>query len=136
MTRLRARMRTESAGFSTGWTMSQLSTLVRILDFGPVSISELAAAEHVRPQSMAETVAALKRGELVTAEQDPDDRRKSLIAVTAAGQDLVTSVRASRRAWLAQAIESELSAEEIKAVHEATQLLHRLANTQTDGGLK
>ena len=131
--RLRRRLRAETASSSTGWTWSQVSTLARVVDLGSTTTSELAAADHVRPQSMAETVAALKRGGLVTTQPDPTDGRKSMITATARGQEVVASVRASRRLWLAQAITTELTDDEQQTLHEATRILNRLANATMEG---
>ena len=46
MTRLRARLRSESAPTEMRWTWSQLTTLGRIISEGPATVSELAHAEH------------------------------------------------------------------------------------------
>ena len=43
-----------------------------------MSVSDLAAAEHVRPQSMAQTVGDLEDEGLVSRRPDPDDRRRAL----------------------------------------------------------
>jgi DNA-binding MarR family transcriptional regulator len=67
MIRLRARLRAESAPDDMRLTWSQISTLLRIAEEGPITVSALAVAEHVRPQSMAETVAALRQEGLVSA---------------------------------------------------------------------
>jgi len=60
MTRLRARLRSETAPTEMSATWSQLTTLARIIAEGPTTTSALAQAEHVRRQSMAETIAALR----------------------------------------------------------------------------
>src|SRR5258707_14804526 len=81
MIRLRARLRAESAPENMRWTGSQITTLARIAGEGPITVSALAVAEHGRPQSMAETVAALRDEGLVSAKADPPDRRKTLMAI-------------------------------------------------------
>ncbi|WP_218156919.1 MarR family transcriptional regulator [Amycolatopsis saalfeldensis] len=81
------RLRTESAPADRRWAWSQITTLSRIGEEGPTTVSALAAAEHVRPQSMAETVAALDREGLVARGPDPTDGRKTLISVTEGGAD-------------------------------------------------
>jgi DNA-binding MarR family transcriptional regulator len=53
MTRLRARLRSESSPDEMELTWSQITTLARIVREGPVTATELARAEHVRRQSMA-----------------------------------------------------------------------------------
>ena len=126
ITRLRARLRAESTT-TTGWTISQLSTLARIIKEGPITASQLAQAEHVRPQSIAEIVTALKTDGLVVARRDPSDGRKALITATAAGKRLIESVSASREAWLAWAIEAVVAPGERRALEKTIDLLNRLA---------
>ncbi len=124
--RIRARMRAESTT-STGWTMSQLSTLARIMNDGPITTSALAQAEHVRPQSIAEIVTALKQDGLVVAEPDPTDRRKVLLRATADGRDVIHQVSSSREAWLARAIEAVVGPDDRAQLDRAVELLNRLA---------
>jgi DNA-binding MarR family transcriptional regulator len=128
MTRLRARLRTESAPADRRWAWSQITTLSRIGEEGPTTVSALAAAEHVRPQSMAETVAALDREGLVARGPDPTDGRKTLISVTAAGRKLLSAIPAIREAWLEEAIEQHLSPAERRTLAKAAQIMERLAD--------
>jgi DNA-binding MarR family transcriptional regulator len=129
MVRLRARLRTESAPADRHWTWSQITTLGRIAEDEPTTAAALAAAEHVRPQSMAETVAALLREGLVSRESDPTDGRKSLISTSAAGRELLSSIPAIRGAWLEAAIEQHLSPAERRTLAEAAQIMERLADS-------
>jgi DNA-binding MarR family transcriptional regulator len=128
MTRLRARLRSESAPTEMPWTWSQLTTLGRIVAEGPTTMSELAHAEHVRRQSMAETVAALRAHDLVTAAQDPDDGRKTLITATAKGRSLLETIPAAREAWLAAAISKALGPGEEQALLKAAAIMNRIAD--------
>jgi DNA-binding MarR family transcriptional regulator len=128
MTRLRARLRSESAPTEMAWTWSQLTTLGRIVAEGPTTMSELAHAEHVRRQSMAETVAALRAHDLVTAAQDPDDGRKTLITATAKGRSLLETIPAAREAWLAAAIAKALGPGEEQALLKAAAIMNRIAD--------
>jgi len=129
MVRLRARLRAESEPSDMRWTWSQISTLNRIAEEGPTTVSALAVAEHVRPQSMAETVAALRREGLVTAKSDPTDGRKSLMSVTPAGRKLLMNIRPIREAWLEAAIEQHLTPAERRTLLEAADLMERLADS-------
>ncbi|HXO49511.1 MAG TPA: MarR family transcriptional regulator [Mycobacterium sp.] len=98
--RLRARLRAESALGEMRFTWSQVSTLGRNAEDGTATVSALAVAEHVRPQSMAETVAALRNAGLVAAKSDPRDGRKTLMSVTPAGRKLSrTSARIGKPGW-------------------------------------
>ncbi len=129
MTRLRARLRLESAPTDMSWTWPQLVTLSRIVIEGPMSVSALAQAEHVRPQSMAETVAALKRLGLVTSAADPNDGRKTLISATDEGRALTASVPAVRAAWLDTAITGLTDPAEREALGTAIEVMNRLADS-------
>jgi DNA-binding MarR family transcriptional regulator len=129
--RLRARLRAEARP-SDGWTTSQLATLRRIALEGPTTASRLAQDEHVRPQSMGEIVTTLKAADLVSAEPDPDDGRKSLLRATTAGKQLVQQRSKSREAWLAKAIESLVEQERADALADAIALLNALADWGVD----
>jgi DNA-binding MarR family transcriptional regulator len=81
-----------------------------------MTTSDLAAAEYVRPQSMAATPAPLLEARLVVRHRDPDDGRRILIVPTDAGRDALRSVQSQRDAWLASAIERVLDEEELEAL--------------------
>lgn len=125
--RLRARLRAEQTSVTTGQSMSQLSALGRLADIGPVTATELAVLEHVRQQSMAESVAALRADGLVDAAPDPADRRRMLLTITDRGHALVESVLGHRAAWLSEAIDARLSSEEVEVLAAALPLIARLA---------
>src|SRR5580693_854118 len=127
MTRLRARLRSESAPTEMSATWSQLTTLARIIAEGPTTTSALAQAEHVRRQSMAETILALRANGLVASEPDPGDRRKTLITATEKGQQLSATIPAAREAWLSSAISTLLDAEQ-QTLLEAAAIMNRIAD--------
>lgn len=132
MTRLRARLRLESAPDTWAWTWSQLNTLVRIATVGSSTAAELAQAEHVRPQSMAETVAALKRERLVVGRSDPADGRKVLLDATDEGRRLAATIPALREAWLDAAMHAALDDHEREQLGAAVALMNRLADWPND----
>jgi DNA-binding MarR family transcriptional regulator len=130
MTRLRARLRTESAPDETPtWTWSQLMTLARIVKEGPTTVSELAQAEHVRRQSMAETVSSLRAQGLISSVQDLGDRRRTLISPTERGRSLSRTIPAAREEWLSRAISRTLSSGEQQTLRQATAIINRLADS-------
>jgi DNA-binding MarR family transcriptional regulator len=120
------RLRAERGGIPLG----QITVLGRLERGGPAGISALAAAERVRPQSMAATVAALDAGGLVARSADPGDGRRALIELTAAGRAALLADRRRREDWLADAIARDLSARERRVLAEATALLARLADEE------
>jgi DNA-binding MarR family transcriptional regulator len=128
MVRLRARLRAESAPDDMRWSWSQVTTLHRIAEEGPTTVSALAVAEHVRPQSMAETVAALREGGLVSAKSDPTDGRKTLMSITPSGRKLSSSIGPIREDWLTAAIEQHLTVTERRTLLKAADIMQRLAD--------
>jgi DNA-binding MarR family transcriptional regulator len=131
MTRLRARLRAESAPAGMHWSWSQLTTLARIVTEGPATTTELAQAEHVRRQSMAETVAALRADGLVEAQPDPSDGRKILIGATRRGRSLSATIPAAREAWLDSAITGQLDAEQQETLLKAAEIMNTIADSDT-----
>ena len=95
---------------------------------GPQSVSDLAKAERMRPQSMAQTVSELESDGLVERRADPDDRRRALVQLTTHGQTVLELDRRAREGWLARAIEQDLSPAEQGVLAEAVELLRRLAS--------
>ncbi|MCM2423892.1 MarR family transcriptional regulator [Streptomyces sp. RKAG293] len=130
MTRLRARLRTEAPIDDLPWNWSHLTTLHRMVKHGPVTTSALAQAEHVRRQSMAEIVAVLRAGGLVTRAKDPNDGRKSLLSATPAGRALTERIPAAREAWLAGVIGSTLKATERRTLEKAAEIMNRMADSE------
>jgi DNA-binding MarR family transcriptional regulator len=133
MTRLRARGREEAGQTSSGFTLSQLTILTRVLEGGPTTSASMAAAEHVSHQSIAQSVAILKEAGMVRGLPDATDGRKVLIAATDAGRSMFESLMASRKAWLAQAIEATVDPSERDRVEATIELLEQLAAAKTGG---
>jgi len=125
--RLHGRLREAAYASGVELPIAQVAVLKRLRNEGPSSASALAAAEHVTHQAVTQTLAALKQATLVRSVPDPTDGRKNIISITAAGNRLFEAAIASRDAWLARAIESELSARERAGLEKSTELLERLA---------
>lgn len=109
--------------------LAQVTVLGRLDRVGPRGVSDLAAGERVRPQSMASTVAALLAAGLVSRAPDPGDRRRVLIALTPAGREALAADRRRREGWLADAIRGDLSPKEQRALADAALLLSRIAES-------
>ena len=105
------------------------AVLARLERDGPSSASELAAAERVRPQSMAETVGDLEADGLVARAPHPTDKRRTLVSLTDSGRDTLNADRMLREGWLAQAISEHLSADERRTLAAALAVLRRLAES-------
>ena len=108
--------------------VGQMAVLGRLDREGPASTSDLAAAERMRPQSMAQTVRELESAGLVSRRPDPDDGRRALVELTPAGLERLHTTRARREGWLSAALERELTADERAALARALALLRRVAD--------
>jgi DNA-binding MarR family transcriptional regulator len=107
--------------------ISHGSVLGRLDREGPQSVSALAVAERVRPQSMAQTVGDLEGDGLVKRNPDPSDGRRQLVSLTPQGKETLEADRRNREGWLVKAIE-ELPAEDQETVGRAIVLLRHLAD--------
>ena len=109
--------------------VAQATVLSRLDREGPQTTSALAAAERVRPQSMAETLAELGEARLVARRPDPSDRRQVLIELTEEGRLRIAADRRRREGWLAAAMAAELTPEEQDVLIAAVPLLRRLSES-------
>jgi DNA-binding MarR family transcriptional regulator len=109
-------------------TLPQASVLSRLAREGPMSPGALAAADHVRPQSMSTTLAALEAQGLVARRADPADGRRVVITLTTAGEQALQGVRRLREERLGRAIADHLTPEEQQTLIAALPLLERLAD--------
>jgi DNA-binding MarR family transcriptional regulator len=111
-----------------GFPLSHGTVLGRLDRDGPQSVSDLASAERMRPQSMAQTVADLEAQGHVERRPDPTDRRRALVALTAEGRAALLRDRGRRDGWLTGAIAEQLSPAEQDVLREAVELLRRLTD--------
>ncbi len=111
-----------------GPSVGRLAVLGRLDRDGPSSISDLAACERMRPQSMAQTVHDLETAGLVSRRPDPADGRRAFVQLTPAGCDLLAQTRSGRETWLTEALESKLDVGERALLHEALALMSRIAD--------
>ncbi|HEX4717589.1 MAG TPA: MarR family transcriptional regulator [Thermoleophilaceae bacterium] len=109
-----------------GFPIHHGAVLGRLDREGARSIGQLATAERVRPQSMAQTVQELERRGLVARRTDPNDRRKVLVELTAEGRAALEADRRHREGWLAEGIADDLTAAERATLTRALDLLRRL----------
>ncbi|MBS1676935.1 MAG: MarR family transcriptional regulator [Actinobacteria bacterium] len=107
--------------------LTQTWVLGRLDREGPASVSDLAQALRVRPQSMAQTVGDLEGEGMVERNPDPDDRRRALVSLTAAGQARIVADRAAREGWLVKALEG-LSETDRETIERSVDILARLAD--------
>jgi DNA-binding MarR family transcriptional regulator len=106
-----SRLRRHLKDVATGsdLTPSQTAVLTRLWKEDASSASALAAAERVRPQSMATILAGLDQHGLIRRAPDPDDRQV-------------------REEWLARAMQERYTERERRVILDALSLLQRLTD--------
>ncbi|MGC8517644.1 MAG: MarR family winged helix-turn-helix transcriptional regulator [Steroidobacteraceae bacterium] len=118
--------RLRDQGHFGDFTWTQMKVLGRLERDGPATVSALAHAEGIRPQSIGATVATLKSAGLISGAADPHDGRQTLLSLTPACRELIQSARAAREDWLMRAIGTRLDPAERAALADAVGLLERL----------
>ena len=113
---------------SGDFTSAQKSVLLRLDRDGPATVSALARAESVRPQSMRVTVVGLESMKVVSGNPDPTDGRQTLIDLTPSFRKALNANRAAREDWLLRALQAQLSSQELNDLAAAIKLLQRLAD--------
>lgn len=109
-------------------TWSQMSVLGHLERDGPATVTTLARAEGVRPQSMGATVSILQTAGLISGSPDPNDGRQTVISLTAACRDMIKASRAAREDWLFRTIQAKLTPAEQGELASAVELLKRLVD--------
>ncbi|WP_448101285.1 MarR family winged helix-turn-helix transcriptional regulator [Luteibacter jiangsuensis] len=110
------------------FTSAQKSVLLRLDRDGPATVSALARAESVRPQSMRITVAGLEAMKAISGKPDPNDGRQTLVDLTPAFRKTLRESRAAKEDWLVRALQAQLSPKEQDELAAAVKLLERLAD--------
>jgi DNA-binding MarR family transcriptional regulator len=110
-------------------TSSQISALLRLEQDGPATVTALARAEGVRPQSMGATISALEAAGLVHGAPDPNDGRQTILSLTPMCREWIAAVRAAGEDWLFRAIRTNLAAHELDQLASAIALLKRLVGS-------
>jgi len=109
------------------FTPSQVMAMAA-LEKGPATVTELADAQGVRPQSMSATISALESAGVVSGAPDASDGRKTIWSLTDEARARVVTARAVRSDWLVRIIRQELVPEERAQLEAAVALLRRLAD--------
>lgn len=122
VTRLARRLR-QHGGVDASPT--QLAALATIERHGPITLGDLAAAEHVQPPTITAAVGRLEQQGLVSRRPDRADKRVVRVAVTAAGRRLLDRNRSLKTAFLARRLDT-LDPSERATLEDAAVLLDRL----------
>jgi DNA-binding MarR family transcriptional regulator len=121
------KLRVREHGGGNDLTPSQTSVLLRLEKDGPGTVSSLARAEGMRPQSMSAIVTPLQESGLVSGAPDPSDGRQTLMSLTPKCLKWLQEGRAARQDWLTLTIFQKLSVHEQETRQAALELLTRLA---------
>src|SRR4030095_7993411 len=105
-----------------GITASTLSAVSVLVCGGPMRVTDLARAEHVRPPTMTRIVAALEADQLAKRTADAADGRSVRIDATRRGERLRQEGRKRRVERLGDALK-ELSDEELTVLSRAAAII-------------
>src|SRR2546423_14349253 len=83
-------------------TASQASALATVSRSGPITVGELAKAEHVSSPMITKIAKGLEEEGLVTRTVDTSDKRVTRMAITKEGQRRLERSRGRKNAWLGQ----------------------------------
>ena len=112
-------------------SLTSLSTLATLDRTGPRRVTDLAVSQGVAQPSMTVLVTALERSRLVERRGDPADRRVALVALTAAGAELLRAQRRAGAEALIQLI-GKLPADEAAALVAAIPALRHLRELERE----
>jgi DNA-binding MarR family transcriptional regulator len=124
--KLSRRLRDQTNFNDLTWT--QISVLYRLEQEGPATVTHLARAAGMRPQSMGANISALEAAGFVVGRPDPGDGRQTILSITPACEEWIRAGRAARQDWLHNTIQSRLDTAEQEQLDRAIALLKRLGD--------
>ena len=104
---------------------SQTAALATIERHGPLTPSELATRERVQRPTVTRVLARLEEAGLIQRAADPEDRRSSLVTVSADGASLLAVARSRKDLYLARRLDS-LDAADRATLDRAAAILERM----------
>ena len=108
-------------------SLNQTAVLGLLVKQETITPGEVAHRLRMQPQALTRTFAALEEQGWTRRLPDPSDGRQSLLTITAAGREVLADEMRPRDAWVAAAMERELTAAEIELLVVAARLLERLS---------
>ncbi|HEY2636431.1 MAG TPA: MarR family transcriptional regulator [Solirubrobacteraceae bacterium] len=123
VTRTARRLRQEAA--PAGLSPTLTAALATVDRLGPLTPSELAAAERIQRPTATRILARLEADGLLERAADPADRRSWLVSATPTGRALLHEVRTRKEAFLAERL-AALEAADLAALERAATVLERL----------
>lgn len=128
LARIQARIKQEGTESVIGLTPSQVAMLKRLADSDGLSVTQLAAAEHVSQQAITQRLALLKPTGYVVQEKDPADARRKLVRITDAGTAALAELADAEQTWLASAVD-KLEAKDREALARAAEIMELMAGS-------
>jgi DNA-binding MarR family transcriptional regulator len=122
--RLNRRLRSQRTDETV--SLTQISALATLHRCGPMTPSELAASERVRPPSMTRVIAALEEEGLVSRRDHPTDGRQSIIELSSKGAELLAEEASAKERWLDKRL-AELTEDERAILARASEIIDRMA---------
>jgi DNA-binding MarR family transcriptional regulator len=112
-----------------GPSFTEVAVLVRLARDGPTSPTELAGQERVTSQAIAAVVRELENRSLVARSAHPEDGRRTVIAITPAGHDVLHDREQTVMTGLLRALSESCSEAELRHLDAAIPVLDHLADT-------
>lgn len=109
---------------------SQRHVLRHLYRHSAATVSELAALEGVRTQSMGATVQSLKDLGYIHGKPDPEDGRKTLLYLSDVFKEKIEATLLIKDEWLQKRIANCLTEEEAALLQDALPLLNRLISEE------
>ncbi|HXS35593.1 MAG TPA: MarR family transcriptional regulator [Flavipsychrobacter sp.] len=95
-----------------GLSLTERSTLVLLDQHRELLPSELAAIEKITTQSMSQILNHLLELGYINRKSSKTDKRKVIISLSKAGQNVINKTRSERDEWLSKALAEACSAKE------------------------
>lgn len=100
---------------STGLSMGQMGTLMRLYHHGVCGVSDLGEYLGVTNAASSQMIHKLVEQGLLERSEDPHDRRNKLISLAPAGENLVHEFIATRHSWM-ENLALQLNSEEQQVI--------------------
>jgi DNA-binding MarR family transcriptional regulator len=108
------------------FTASQNAVLSRLFTDGPSTLTQLAVAEGMRPQSMSAIIQVLTERGFVEGTPDSTDGRRTILLLTPHAHESVEAARVVKNDWLLRTIKTRLDPEQQARLVDSIELLQRL----------
>ncbi|HEY4149485.1 MAG TPA: MarR family transcriptional regulator [Chitinophagaceae bacterium] len=127
VTRLIKKLRSKSSSSSV-LSLTERSTIALLDQHKELLPNELAAMEKITTQSMSQILNHLLELGYITRRVSETDKRKAIISLSKAGQNILYKVRNERDEWLNKALEETCSAKEQDLLRRALVPLTKLVD--------